>query len=189
MDKDDVKRIVYNHLKDDYYIKLRALENDIDFFLMYMERNKKSDFRFDLRISHNGSFKAFNDIWKKYGYHKSEVETAFSEYMLLKFIIEDIYNNAIKYIKKIGIDEVKLVSISADLAKIIKKDKYEALSKIEERKFKMYKSMFLECNNSLYNYQNIVKNIGKEKVKDKTINKELLMKSGIVVLEKYLSNI
>ena len=57
MDKDDVKRIVYNHLKDDYYIKLRALENDIDFFLMYMERNKKSDFRFDLRISHNGSFK------------------------------------------------------------------------------------------------------------------------------------
>ena len=85
MDKDDVKRIVYNHLKDDYYIKLRALENDIDFFLMYMERNKKSDFRFDLRISHNGSFKAFNDIWKKYGYHKSEVETAFSEYILLKF--------------------------------------------------------------------------------------------------------
>ena len=48
MDKDDVKRIVYNHLKDDYYIKLRALENDIDFFLMYMERNKKSDFRLDL---------------------------------------------------------------------------------------------------------------------------------------------
>ena len=89
MDKDDVKRIVYNHLKDDYYIKLRALENDIDFFLMYMERNKKSDFRFDLRISHNGSFKAFNDIWKKYGYHKSEVETTFSEYMMLKFIIED----------------------------------------------------------------------------------------------------
>ena len=100
MDKDDVKRIVYNHLKDDYYIKLRALENDIDFFLMYMERNKKSDFRFDLRISHNGSFKAFNDIWKKYGYHKSEVETTFSEYMLLKFIIEDIYNNTSVYTDK-----------------------------------------------------------------------------------------
>ena len=100
MDKDDVKRIVYNHLKDDYYIKLRALENDIDFFLMYMERNKKSDFRFDLRISHNGSFKAFNDIWKKYGYHKSEVETAFSEYILLKFIIEDIYNNTSIYTDK-----------------------------------------------------------------------------------------
>ena len=100
MDKDDVKRIVYNHLKDDYYIKLRALENDIDFFLMYMERNKKSDFRFDLRISHNGSFKAFNDIWKKYGYHKSEVETAFSEYILLKFIIEDIYNNTSVYTDK-----------------------------------------------------------------------------------------
>ena len=92
MDKKQVKQIVYNHLKDDYYKKLRALESDIDFFLLYMERNKKSDFRFDLRISHNASFQAFNDIWKKYGYHKDEVETVYSEYMLLRFIINDIYD-------------------------------------------------------------------------------------------------
>ena len=103
--------------------------------------------------------------------------------------IEDIYNNAINYIKKIGIDEVKLVSISAELAKLIKKDKYERLSKFEERKFKMYKSMFLECNNSLYNYQNLSENIGKVRFKDKTINKELSMKSGLVVLEEYLANL
>ena len=62
MKKNDVKRIVYNLLKDDYYKKLEALVSDIDFFYMYMERNKKSDFRFELRISHEGSFKAFDAI-------------------------------------------------------------------------------------------------------------------------------
>ena len=92
MDKNDVKRIVYGLLKEDYYKKLRALESDINFFSMYMERNKKSDFRFDLRISHEGSFKAFDVIWRKYGYHKDEIETAFSEYMLLRLIICDVYD-------------------------------------------------------------------------------------------------
>ena len=53
----------------------------------------------------------------------------------------------------------------------------------------MYKSMFLECNNSLYNYQNLSENIGKVRFKDKTINKELSMKSGLVVLEEYLANL
>ena len=92
MEKKDVKRIVYNLMKEDYYKKLRELESDITFFSLYMERNKKSDFRFDLRISHQGSFKAFDAIWRKYGYHKDEIETVFSEYMLLRLIISDIYD-------------------------------------------------------------------------------------------------
>ena len=126
MDKDDVKRIVYNHLKDDYYIKLRALENDIDFFLMYMERNKKSDFRFDLRISHNGSFKAFNDIWKKYGYHKSEVETAFSEYILLKFIIDAIEDDIRDY------DRENYILNPEEIIDFVNECKEEAFKRVKE---------------------------------------------------------
>lgn len=113
MEKKDVKRIVYNLLKEDYYKKLKALESDINFFFMYMERNKKSYFRFDLRISHEGSFKAFDAIWKKYGYYKDEIETAFSEYMLLKFIIHDIY------------DKKNLFSIDEILTFIMYFEKYE----------------------------------------------------------------
>lgn len=63
MNKTDIKRIVYNHLKDDYYTKLRALESDVEFFTLYMKRNQKSEFRFDLRISQGASYKAFDHIW------------------------------------------------------------------------------------------------------------------------------
>lgn len=90
---EDVKRIVYNHLKDDYYIKLRDLESDVDFFNLYMKRNSKSEFRFNLRISYIGSYRAFDDIWKRYGWLRSELESAFAEFYLLRFVILDIYEN------------------------------------------------------------------------------------------------
>lgn len=94
MDKEKVKRIVCRLLTSDtYYKKFRALKSDVDFFKMYMARNKKSEFRFDLRISYGGSFKAFDDIWKKYGYGNfdNDLEVAFAEFMLLQMIITDIY--------------------------------------------------------------------------------------------------
>lgn len=102
--------------------------------------------------------------------------------------IDEIYNNTIKYIKNIGIDEVRLVSISAELAKLVKKDKYEELTTTEKRKFKMYKIMSTESNNKLYYYQNLVENIDKLISNKKTIYEDLLFESGLAVLEKYLSN-
>lgn len=102
--------------------------------------------------------------------------------------IDEIYNNAIKYIKNIGIDEVRLVSISAELAKLVKKDKYEELTTREKRKFKMYKIMSTESNNKLYYYQNLVENIDKLISNKKKIYEDLLFESGLAVLEKYLSN-
>lgn len=93
MTKSNITHIVYTLMKDEYYKQLRELENDIEFFLLYMERNKKSPFRFQLKISHASSFHAFDDIWKKYGYQKDEIETAFSEYMMLRLMIIDIYEN------------------------------------------------------------------------------------------------
>lgn len=77
---------------DIYYQKLNALKEDVEFFTLYMKRNKKSDFNFDIRISYSCSFKAFNDIWKKYDYYQKNLETAFSEFIVLKSIIEDLYN-------------------------------------------------------------------------------------------------
>lgn len=48
---------------DIYYQKLNALKEDVEFFTLYMKRNKKSDFDFNIRISYSCSFRAFNDIW------------------------------------------------------------------------------------------------------------------------------
>lgn len=77
---------------DIYYQKLNALKEDVEFFTLYMKRNKKSDFDFNIRISYSCSFRAFNDIWKKYDYYQKNLETAFSEFIVLKSIIEDLYN-------------------------------------------------------------------------------------------------
>lgn len=77
---------------DIYYQKLNALKEDVEFFTLYMKRNKKSDFNFDIRISYSCSFRAFNDIWKKYDYYQKNLEKAFSEFIMLKNIIEDMYN-------------------------------------------------------------------------------------------------
>lgn len=77
---------------DIYYQKLNALKEDVEFFTLYMKHNKKSDFNFDIRISYSCSFKAFNDIWEKYDYYQKNLETAFSEFIVLKSIIEDLYN-------------------------------------------------------------------------------------------------
>lgn len=103
MNREQVYSIVYKKMQEDYYKKLRTLESDIDFFTLYMKRNKKSDFNFELRISYKSSFRAFNDIWKKYGYHKNDIEIAFAEFMLLKMIIEDVYNGTNEF----TIDEIK----------------------------------------------------------------------------------
>lgn len=77
---------------DIYYQKLNALKEDVEFFTLYMKRNKKSDFNFNIRISYSCSFRAFNDIWKKYDYYQKNLEKAFSEFIMVKNIIEDIYN-------------------------------------------------------------------------------------------------
>lgn len=97
MTEDDVKRSAYNQLKDDYYIKLRELESDVDFFSLYMMRNAKSEFRFDLRISYCGSYRAFDDIWKRYGWVRRYLESAFAEFYLLRLIILDIYEDTKKF--------------------------------------------------------------------------------------------
>ena len=96
MDRIEIKTIVYNLLKPDTYCKkYDALKSDVEFFRMYMERNKQSEFRFDLRISCGNSYKAFDDIWKKHGlpYVDSSgyLEDVFAEFTLLEMIITDIY--------------------------------------------------------------------------------------------------
>ena len=77
---------------DTYYQKLNALKEDVEFFTLFMKRNKKSDFDFNIRVTYSCSFKAFNDIWEKYDYYQKNLETAFSEFIVLKSIIEDLYN-------------------------------------------------------------------------------------------------
>ena len=91
MDKMDVIETAKRLFKDreEYFKELEALKEDISFFDMYMKRNKKSNADFVVRISYKGAFKAFDDIWKKYAYDKSDMAMVFSEFIVLKAIIQD----------------------------------------------------------------------------------------------------
>lgn len=85
--------------REEYFKELKALKEDINFFNMYMKRNKKSNADFVVRISYKGTFKAFDDIWKKYWYHTSDIEIVFSEFIVLKAIIQDIYEDTNSFTK------------------------------------------------------------------------------------------
>lgn len=101
MDKMDVIETAKRLFKDreEYFKELEALKEDINFFDMYMKRNKKSNADFVVRISYKGTFKAFDDIWKKYAYDKSDMTIVFSEFIVLKAIIQDIDEDTNRFTK------------------------------------------------------------------------------------------
>ena len=97
MKRSDIITAVHARMGDEYYEQLNALESDVRFFLLYLERNKNSSFRFGLRISKDGSNKAFDDIWRVYRFCIENIQIVFSEFMLLKWIIEDIHSEKNTY--------------------------------------------------------------------------------------------
>ena len=101
MDKMDVietaKRLFED--REEYFKELEALKEDISFFDMYMKRNKKSNANFAVRIFYNCAYKVFDDIWKKYSYYKSDIEIVFSEFIVLKAIIQDIDEDTNRFTK------------------------------------------------------------------------------------------
>lgn len=70
----------------------------------------------------------FDHIWRKYGWYKDELETAFAEYMLLKMIITDIY-------------EETNICTEAEIKEFI--DYFE---KYDETIINDYISDFVDCN-------------------------------------------
>lgn len=103
MDKMDVIETAKKLFEDreEYFKELEALKEDISFFNLYMKRNKKSNAKFAVRIFYNCAFKTFDDIWKKYSYHTSDavMEMVFSEFIVLKAIIQDIYEDTNRFTK------------------------------------------------------------------------------------------
>ena len=79
--------------EDNYYEELRLLKEDISFFTMYMRRNKKSHFDFNLRMSQLGSHGAFDKLWECFGYGQAYVEDVYPIFEVLKGMIMSIYED------------------------------------------------------------------------------------------------
>lgn len=115
---------------EEYYKKLFALQEDIEFFNLYMKRNKKSEYGLVVKVK-IGAGRAFDDIWKKYGYgtDKDSIERTFAETTLLSVIFEDMYDGTDIY----SDDEIRSFKFSFEM--------------YEETKMKDYISNFIgSCN-------------------------------------------
>lgn len=82
---------------DDFYKESKLLKEDMAFFKMYTDRNKKSDFRFVLIPCQQGAYKAFRDIFEAYSLSDTFLEDAFAVYTVMKDIILDVYDQNMKY--------------------------------------------------------------------------------------------
>lgn len=90
MDNNEIKSIARKLLGDDYYEKLGLLQSDLEFFRMYMRREKKSEFSFDVKIIPYGGRNAFDDIWETFARNISYLEDAFAIFVVLRAFVVDV---------------------------------------------------------------------------------------------------
>lgn len=97
---EDVRHLVLRGLgeySDEYYKEFHELEEDMDFFNLYLQRNKKCDtFHYTIIPCENFvAFPAFIDIYKQYGY--GYLEETYTIFKALKLIVLDVYNETNKF--------------------------------------------------------------------------------------------
>ena len=114
---------------DEYYKKLFALQEDIEFFNLYMKRNKKSEYELVVKVKVSCG-RVFEDVWKKYGYgtDKDSIERTFAETTLLSVIFEDMYDGTDIY----SDDEIRSFKFSFEM--------------YDETKMEDYISDFIGCS-------------------------------------------
>lgn len=97
---EDVRHLVLRKMGEsgnEYYKEFQALEEDMDFFNLYLHRNKKCDtFHYKIIPCENFvAFSAFIDIYKQYGY--GYLEETYTIFKALKLIVLDVYNETNKF--------------------------------------------------------------------------------------------
>lgn len=79
MDLKDVRNIAYR-IKgcDNYYMELEALQEDLEFFTLYIKRNQKST-KFGFRIipTEFSYTKSLSDIYEAAGFYKDNIEDTY----------------------------------------------------------------------------------------------------------------
>lgn len=92
MDLDDIRHFAIGIKGDDYYEEYRLLKEDLDYFTMYINRNRKSAFSFILIPCQSSTYTAFKSIYEAFGLYSQELENAYAIYTVMKAIIVSIYN-------------------------------------------------------------------------------------------------
>ena len=77
-----------------YYKELKQLKSDMDFFKMYIERNKQSKFDFILIPRSGASCAPFKDIFEAYCLDSKYIESVFDVYVVMEAMIMSVYYKA-----------------------------------------------------------------------------------------------
>lgn len=99
MNIEDIKNIIINSKIMDYakfYKEVGMIKEDIDFFDVYIRRYKKSGCPFTV-LPCSASNRAFIDIYNAFGFYSKNIEDVYAIYVLMKAIIEDIYDQTMKF--------------------------------------------------------------------------------------------
>lgn len=103
MELKDVRHLAIEIKGDDYYEEFRLLKSDMEFFNMYIQRNKQSNFSFILIPTQFSYYKPFKDVYEAFALGEGYLEEVYFIYTVLKSIILDVYNET----NKISNDVIK----------------------------------------------------------------------------------
>ena len=91
---DQIKTLAQQILgTENYYKDFHELEEDVKFFTLYVNRNRKSKFRFAIKIMYETSYNAFELLYKRYANNIRYLEDTFAEYTVLQYLIKSIYED------------------------------------------------------------------------------------------------
>ena len=99
MNIEDIKNIITDSKIMEYsefYEKVKQIKEDVDFFDMYIRRNKRCGRSFTI-LPCSASDRAFIDIYNAFGFYSENIEDVYAIYVLMKTIIEDIYDKTMKF--------------------------------------------------------------------------------------------
>ena len=79
--------------KETFYEDVVNLKEDLEFFTLYLKRNKKSKFNFNISFSKGLNTKFLNDLYtKSYGYHTNYLEKLYKEYLIAIHFFNTLYD-------------------------------------------------------------------------------------------------
>lgn len=110
---------------------IRDLREDLTFFNLYIKRNKKSEFNFNISFSKGMCSNFLDDLYKKsYGCQISELESIYRDYLIVKH-----------FFKTLEESEDEIVYTDMDLKEI-----YYHFLNLHEIDLKDYISDFIGCS-------------------------------------------
>lgn len=117
--------------KINLYEDVRNLREDLEFFNLYIKRNKKSKFNFNLSFTNGLSTSFLTYLYtRSYGYHLEELESLYTEYLVASHFFKTLYD-----------EEDEVVYSDEDLKNI-----YNHFLNLHEIKLEDYVSDFIYCS-------------------------------------------